>query len=95
MGADVVLVEPPEGVGARRIGPFANDVEDPDRSLTFLDHNINKRSVVLDLDTPDGKESVRRLAGWADVLIESYQPGYLPERGLSYDDLAEINPERF
>ena len=93
MGADVVLVEPPEGVGARRIGPFANSVEDPDRSLTFLDHNINKRSVILDLNTPDGKESVRRLAGWADVLIESCQPGYLPERGLGYDDLAEINPE--
>ena len=93
MGADVVLVEPPGGVGARSIGPFANDVDDPDRSLTFLDHNISKRSVVLDLDTPDGRESVRRLASWADVLIESYEPGYLPERGLGYEDLAEINPE--
>ena len=93
MGTDVVLVEPPGGVGARSIGPFANDIDDPDRSLTFLDHNINKRSVVLDIDSQEGQEAVRRLASWADVLIESYEPGYLPERGLGYEDLAEINPE--
>ena len=55
LGADVVLVEPPEGSGGRRRGPFAGDGGDPERSLTFWGWNRGKRSVVLDLDrTPGG-----------------------------------------
>ena len=92
MGADVILVEPPDGVGARHSGPFANGSDDPERSLVFLDHNINKRSVVLYLDTAEGQDALRRLASTADVLIESCTPGYLAERSLAYDDLSVINP---
>ena len=92
MGADVILVEPPGGVGARDTGPFAHDVKDSDHSLVFLDHNINKRSVTLDIETTEGQESIRRLASWSDVLIESYPPGHLGERGLAYADLFAINP---
>ena len=92
MGADVILVEPPGGVVARGIGPFAGNGVDADHSLVFLDHNINKRSVTLDIDTAEGQEAVKRLASWADVLIESYPPGHLAENGLAYADLAAINP---
>ena len=92
MGADVILVEPPGGVGARDTGPFAHDVKDSDHSLAFLDHNINKRSVTLDIETTEGQEAIKRLASWADVLIESYPPGRLTERGLAYADLSAINP---
>ena len=92
MGADVILVEPPGGVVARGIGPFAGNEVDADHSLVFLDHNINKRSVTLDIETTEGQEAVKRLASWADVLIESYPPGHLAERGLAYADLAAINP---
>ena len=92
MGADVILVEPPGGVGARGIGPFAHDVNDDNHSLVFLDHNINKRSVTLDIETTEGQEAIKRLASWADVLIESYPPGRLTEHGLAYADLAAINP---
>ena len=51
LGADVVKVEPPGGDPARLIPPFAGDVEDVERGLTFLNANLNKRSVVLDLAT--------------------------------------------
>ncbi len=92
MGADVILVEPPGGVAARRIGPFANAIDDPDRSLLFLDHNHNKRSVMVDLETSEGQEAARRLGAWADVLLESYPPGHLAVRRLGYEDMAAINP---
>ena len=86
MGADVVKVEPPGGDPARQIGPFANDVPDPERSLFFWHYNANKRSAVLE---PDG---VRRLALQADILLETQPPGSLPEQGLGYDDLRTSNP---
>ena len=92
MGADVILIEPPGGISARGIGPFAHNVNDPDHSLVFLDQNNNKRSMTLDIDTPEGQEAVRRLASWADVLIESYAPDHLASCSLGYADLAEINP---
>ncbi len=92
MGADVILIEPPGGISARRIGPFAHNVNDPDHSLVFLDQNNNKRSMTLDIDAPEGQEAVRRLASWADVLIESYAPDHLAGCGLGYADLTEINP---
>ena len=60
LGADVVLVEPPDGSGGRRRGPFAGDVDDRERSLTFWGWNRGKRSVVLDLTADDGRRRARR-----------------------------------
>lgn len=51
LGADVVRIEPPGGSSARRIGPFADDVDDLERSLFWWAHARNTRSAVLDLDT--------------------------------------------
>lgn len=70
-GADVVLVEPPSGSGARRLGPFAGDVVDPERSLTFWGWNRGKRSAVLDLTTDEGQADLAALCAGADVVIES------------------------
>ena len=57
LGADVVKVEPPEGSPTRAIGPFADDRDDADHSLTFWYYNTNKRSVVLDdRDRPTGRD---------------------------------------
>ncbi len=50
LGADVVLVEPPDGASIRRDGPFADDIDDPNRSLPFWSLNRGKRSCVLDLE---------------------------------------------
>ncbi len=71
LGADVILVEPPQGSPARRRGPFAGGQEHPERSLTFWGWNRGKRSVVLDLTTPDGMAALERLAADADVVFDS------------------------
>ena len=91
-GADVVKVEPPEGSSTRRIGPFYEDVEDPERSLYFWHYNFGKRGIVLDITTAEGQERLRGLVSESDVLLESHPPGYLDSLGLGYEALKEINP---
>ena len=93
MGADVIAVEPPEGSSARRLAPFAGDVEDPERSLHHWAYNRGKRSVVLDVATDEGAARLRDLAAAADILIESAGPGRMDALGLGYGALSEINPE--
>jgi crotonobetainyl-CoA:carnitine CoA-transferase CaiB-like acyl-CoA transferase len=92
LGADVIQVEPPDGAGARRLGPFAGGVADPERSLFWWSYARGKRGIVLDLDTQVGREELRTLVRGADVLIESAAPGALAGRGLGYADLAALNP---
>jgi crotonobetainyl-CoA:carnitine CoA-transferase CaiB-like acyl-CoA transferase len=92
MGADVVKVEPPAGDAARRVGPFAGDVPDPNRSLFFWASNTSKRGVTLDLDHPDGPPLLTRLLATADVLLESLAPGALTSCGLDPDELVETYP---
>ena len=92
LGADVIKIEPPGGSVTRRRGPFAGGVEDVEGSLFWSACCLNKRSAVLDLDRADGAEALRELARGADVLVESFTPGYLKERGLGFDDLAARQP---
>lgn len=91
-GADVVKVEPPEGDAARLIPPhFGNDPH-PEKSLIFLIANLNKRGVRLKLDDPEGQELLRRMAGTADIIVESFKPGYLASLGLDHASLSRENP---
>tara|TARA_Y100000294_G_scaffold126928_1_gene118383 strand:- start:197 stop:2602 length:2406 start_codon:yes stop_codon:yes gene_type:complete len=92
LGADVVKIEPPGGDPARRMAPFVGDVPDREASLVFLNYNSNKRSAVVDLAAESGRETLRRLASSADLLIETFKPGHLDELGLGYGDLSELNP---
>jgi crotonobetainyl-CoA:carnitine CoA-transferase CaiB-like acyl-CoA transferase len=92
MGAAVVKVEPPGGDAARRVGPFAGDVPDPNRSLFFWAANTNKRGVTLSLAHPDGPPILRRLATSADILLESLPPGTLADHGLAPEGLIEQHP---
>ncbi|MEA3217483.1 MAG: hypothetical protein QOJ19_3639, partial [Acidimicrobiia bacterium] len=92
VGADVVAVEPPGGSSARRLGPFAADIDDGERSLFHWAYNRGKRSVVLDLEADDGKVALRRLVEGADVLVESAGPGVMDRMGLGYESLAALNP---
>ena len=93
LGADVILVEPPEGSEGRRLAPFAGDAQDIEGSLYFWHCNAGKRSVTLDVRQPRGASLLReRIAPEADVLIESYDPGYLDGLGVGYADLAATNP---
>ena len=90
-GADVIKVEPSSGADLRRMGPFFKDDPHPEKSLFFLVMNLNKRSITLNIDTRDGRRLFRKLAEDADVVVESYKPGYLSSLGLGYEDLESVN----
>jgi crotonobetainyl-CoA:carnitine CoA-transferase CaiB-like acyl-CoA transferase len=97
MGADVIKVEPPGGAAMRRIGPFfpegnAGGGSDCNRSLFFWHYNTNKRSAIIDLETAQGSAMFLRLAGTADIVIETGAPGRLDTLGLGYATLAARNP---
>ncbi|PRZ42817.1 crotonobetainyl-CoA:carnitine CoA-transferase CaiB-like acyl-CoA transferase [Antricoccus suffuscus] len=92
LGADVVKVEPIGGEMTRGYGPFYRDEPDPDHSLYFWHYNVAKRSVTLDLDSPEGQREFEVLAQHADVLIDSRPGSYLADRGLGYEALSGANP---
>ena len=92
LGADVVKVEPPGGDRGRCLRPFADDRPESERSLTWLAGNINKRGITCNLEMASGRALLRRLADRADVLVETFPPGYLEALGLGYDVLAATNP---
>ena len=92
MGAEVIAIEPPDGSSSRRLGPFADDIESQDTSLHHWAYNRGKKSVVIDLGSEDGREQLRGLAAGADILFESFAPGYLDSIGLAYETLAAENP---
>lgn len=92
LGADVIRVEHPSGDPLREIGPFWHDERAADRSLVFFHNNTNKRSITLDITHPDGKAAFEKLVATADVVVETYEPGYLDSLGLGYDALDRIRP---
>jgi crotonobetainyl-CoA:carnitine CoA-transferase CaiB-like acyl-CoA transferase len=92
LGADVIKIEPPGGERAREVGPFLDDIPNPDRSLSFWHYNTSKRGITLDLQTTDGSRIFRRLTETADVILETFAPGFLVSLGLGYDSLRERNP---
>lgn len=91
LGADVVLVEKPEGNKARRTGPFKNNIPDPEKSLYFLFFNTNKRGITLDVDIPAGRDIFKVLVKRADVVIEDGEIGRMQSLGLDYPVLRELN----
>lgn len=92
LGADVIKIEKPGGDRDRWMGPFYMDEADPEKSLHWYAYNINKRSITLDIATPDGKVLLKRLVEKADFILESYPPGYMDDIGLGYDALSVVNP---
>jgi crotonobetainyl-CoA:carnitine CoA-transferase CaiB-like acyl-CoA transferase len=93
LGADVIKVERPGGDPARNIGPFYHNIPDPEKSLFWFAFNTNKRGITLDIETADGKEIFKKLIRTADVIVESFPPGYMAGLGLGYAELERINPK--
>lgn len=82
-GADILKIEPPGGDETRTWGPpFQNGL-----SSYFLGVNRNKRSVVLDLTQPDGRDKLLKLLVDADVMVENFKPGTLEKWGLGYKEV--------
>ncbi|TIP76312.1 MAG: CoA transferase [Mesorhizobium sp.] len=95
LGADVIKIESPDGGDdTRKWGPpFVTSHDGENLSAAYY-HSCNrgKRSIAIDFSTPEGAETVRRLASTSDVLIENFKVGGLKKYGLDYESLREINP---
>ena len=89
----MIKIEPPAGDPSRALGPFYQGRASPERSGTFFYFNTNKRSLTLDLDHPDASKVYDRLLARADIIIESFAPGWLDERGLGWDRVASLRPD--
>jgi crotonobetainyl-CoA:carnitine CoA-transferase CaiB-like acyl-CoA transferase len=86
LGAEVIKIEPPTGDTTRALvrgGP----------SGTFIAYNHSKKSIALDLTTPDGAEVLRKLVATADVLLHNLAPSSTRKLGVTADDVAAINPK--
>ena len=92
LGAEVIKVEPPEGDPGRRLGPFARNVPEPEASLSFSYFNANKKGIVLDLTTTEGRERLKALAKDIDVILETSPPGDMQNWGLGHSQLSRENP---
>jgi crotonobetainyl-CoA:carnitine CoA-transferase CaiB-like acyl-CoA transferase len=88
LGADVIKVESPAGDSTRKTGPAA----ETGMSSLFLGVNRNKRSVVLDLKQPMGREALLKLVDSADVFIHNIRPQKLEALGITPDELMMQNP---
>src|SRR5256712_9870607 len=88
LGADVIKVEHPVGGDPARLGAPHRGGE----SAPFMTVNRNKRSITVDLKTPDGLAIARRLAARADVVLENWRPGAAARLGLGYDDVRRLHP---
>lgn len=95
-GADIVKVEKPgRGDDTRAWGPpYVKDVDGNDtaESAYYMAANRNKRSIALDMSTPDGADTIRQLATKCDIVVENFKTGGLKKYGLDYNSLRAINP---
>lgn len=104
LGSDVVKVERPgSGDPMRHFGPFAGqppsnppllrgEGKGGENGAWFLYLNTSKKSVTLDLKSPEGREALLKLVRSADILVENFSPGVMDRLGLSYETLQQENP---
>jgi formyl-CoA transferase len=88
LGADVIKVESPEGDETRTWGPPFVDGE----SAYYLCVNRNKRSIVVDFKTEQGRVVLRQLIQRSDILVENFRPGTLARFGLDFETVSALNP---
>ena len=85
LGAEVIKIEPPGGDKTRKL---------PGLGIGFFrSFNRNKKSVVLDIQTPEGMATAKELIGQSDILLENFRPGLMNKLGLSYEALSEQFPK--
>jgi CoA:oxalate CoA-transferase len=87
MGAEVIKIEPTDGETMRSRPPLRNNF-----SSVFGQLNVGKKSLVLDLKSPQAIEVIRRLVTSADILVENFRPGVMRRLKLDYGSLGELNP---
>ena len=93
MAPTLSKVEPPRGDGARRLGPFPQDVPHQEKSGLFLHLNTNKRGIVVDLKSDGAPDVIAPLVRWADIVVENFRPGVADRLGIGYRQLISLNPD--
>src|SRR6185436_6941956 len=91
-GADVITIENPDEGDSSRHSEVRDEFLKPKMGRGFLTLNVNRRSLTLALDRPEGRDIFLRLARDADVVIENLRAGTMARYGLGYEDLKRINP---
>jgi crotonobetainyl-CoA:carnitine CoA-transferase CaiB-like acyl-CoA transferase len=90
LGAEVIRIEPPGGDPARTFSPWG--YRHMDTGLGYLNEGRNKFHITLDLERQEGREVFKKLARRADIIIETFLPGVMDERGIGYRQLCVGNP---
>jgi alpha-methylacyl-CoA racemase len=88
LGAEVIKIEPPAGDPTRWIPPFVDGT-----GALYSLVNAGKKSVVIDLKEPAGRELLGKIAATCDVVIESYRPGAAKSMGFDYETLCAVRPD--
>jgi len=88
LGAQVIKIESTEGDPLRHWGPFRDDKKDIEAGGRHLHLDAGKRSISIDIDSLEGQNLARNIIGNCDVVLESFEPGYLETVGLSFESLA-------
>src|SRR4051812_25640327 len=88
LGAEVIKIEPPGGDLTRSIVPRVDGM-----SAYYVQYNVGKRCVSIDLTRPEGRELLLRMVEHADVVLENYRPEVMARLGLTFEALVERNPK--
>ena len=87
LGAEVIKVEPPAGDGTRWVMPTQRGM-----GTNYLSMNVNKKGVVIDLKTPEGRAQGMELLGTCDVFVQNFRGGVIERLGFGYDAVRAANP---
>lgn len=88
LGADVLKIEPPEGDLTRLLGPKTRGA-----SGHYIQQNIGKRNICVDLKANGSRDLIFKLAAKADVVVENFRPGVMEKFGIGWEDLKTVNPK--
>src|SRR5665213_1384478 len=93
-GAEVIKVERPgQGDSVRRLGPFVGGEEDPESSIPFLELNLGKRSLTLDLSSAEGRDVLDDLLSSSAALVDSLTPPTRDRLGIHLDEIRSRHPD--
>ncbi|MGM9522610.1 MAG: CaiB/BaiF CoA transferase family protein [Oscillospiraceae bacterium] len=95
LGADVIKIESHKHVDQTRQGSITtgDDFDGVNHSPIFNNANLNKKSVSIDISSPEGAELARQIVSKCDVVIENMRPGKMHKNGLGYEDLVKVKPD--
>lgn len=92
LGAEVIKIEIPQGGDWTRVGGGDAELSQALMGTSFLTQNANKKSVTLNLKTPQGVQILKKLIAGAAVFVENFKPGTASSLGIGYDDIRDLNP---